>query len=81
MHAKVVVADDITIVGTINLDAWALYRNSEIMMIARSPRDRRAARGAALRAGHRPLEARASRRPGTRERFQSWLWDKLSSFL
>jgi cardiolipin synthase len=31
-HAKVVVADDITIIGTINLDAWALYRNLEIAL-------------------------------------------------
>ena len=36
VHAKVVVADDIVSFGTVNLDAWALYRNSEIMMIARS---------------------------------------------
>ena len=37
VHAKVVVADDVASFGTVNLDAWALYRNSEIMMIARSP--------------------------------------------
>src|SRR4029077_17930065 len=36
VHAKVVVADDLVSFGTVNLDAWALYRNSEIMMIARS---------------------------------------------
>ena len=30
------IADDIVSFGTVNLDAWALYRNSEIMMIARS---------------------------------------------
>ena len=36
VHAKVVVADDIVSFGTLNLDAWALYRNSEIMMLARS---------------------------------------------
>ena len=36
VHAKVVVADDIVSFGTVNLDAWALYRNSEIMMIVRS---------------------------------------------
>ena len=30
------VADDVVSFGTVNLDAWALYRNSEIMMIARS---------------------------------------------
>jgi cardiolipin synthase len=31
-HAKVVIADDITIIGTINLDAWALYRNLEVAL-------------------------------------------------
>ncbi len=36
VHAKVVVADDVVSFGTVNLDAWALYRNSELMMIARS---------------------------------------------
>src|SRR4029079_18429921 len=29
-HAKVVLADDRVLVGTTNLDAWALYRNWEI---------------------------------------------------
>src|ERR1044072_3835891 len=37
VHAKVVVADDVVSFGTVNLDAWALYRNSEIAMIAHSP--------------------------------------------
>ena len=36
VHAKVVVADDTASFGTVNLDAWALYRNSEIAVIARS---------------------------------------------
>ena len=31
-----IVADDVVSFGTVNLDAWALYRDSEIMMIARS---------------------------------------------
>ena len=58
VHAKVVVADDVVSFGTVNLDAWALYRNSEIMMIARSPEAAALLRGAAVRARHRPLEAR-----------------------
>jgi cardiolipin synthase A/B len=80
VHAKVVVADDVVSFGTVNLDAWALYRNSEIMMIARSPET------AAL------LEERlfepdiANSKPGRPpesggEKFQSWLWDKFVSFL
>ena len=36
VHAKVVVADDVVSFGTVNLDAWALYRNSEIVVLARS---------------------------------------------
>ena len=80
VHAKVVVADDVVSFGTVNLDAWALYRNSEIMMIARSPE-------AAALFEERLFEpdiARSKRgQPpsGTRERFESWLWDKLSYFL
>ena len=58
VHAKVVVADDVASFGTVNLDSWALYRNSEIAMITRSPAARGAVRGAAVRAGHRALEAR-----------------------
>ena len=36
VHAKLVVADDTVVFGTVNLDAWALYRNYEIAMMARS---------------------------------------------
>jgi phosphatidylserine/phosphatidylglycerophosphate/cardiolipin synthase-like enzyme len=32
----VVVADDLVSFGTVNLDAWALYRNSELMLLVRS---------------------------------------------
>jgi len=80
VHAKVVVADDVVSFGTVNLDAWALYRNSEIMMIARS------AKTAALFEERlfEPDIARA--RPGTPpsglgEGFESWLWDKLTYVL
>jgi cardiolipin synthase len=80
VHAKVVVADDVVSFGTVNLDAWALYRNSEIMMIARSPE-------AAALLEERLFEpdiARSKRGDppsGLHERFQSWFWSKLSSFL
>ena len=80
VHAKLVVADDTVVFGTVNLDAWALYRNYEIAMMARS------ANTASL------LEQRvfepdiAKSRPGTpptglRTRFKDWVWDKLSYFL
>ncbi len=80
VHAKVVVADDVVSFGTVNLDAWALYRNSEITLLARSaktaelleerlfePDIARSERGV-------PPEER-------RERFESWLWSRLGSFL
>ena len=80
VHAKVVVADDVVSFGTVNLDAWALYRNSEIMMIARS------AEAAALLNERlfEPDVARSKRGEppsGPRERLQSWLCDKLTYYL
>ena len=80
VHAKVVIADDVVSFGTVNLDAWALYRNSEIMMLVRS---------AELAA---QLEERlfapdiARCRPGSppaggRERLESWAADKLTYYL
>ena len=80
VHAKIVVADDLVSFGTVNLDAWALYRNSEIMMIARSPE-------AAALFEERLFEpdiARAKRAEppaGTRDRIQCWVSDKLTFFL
>jgi cardiolipin synthase len=80
VHAKVVVADDVVSFGTVNLDAWALYRNSEIMMIARS------GEVAALFEERlfEPDIARAKRAEppvGTRDRLQCWVSDKLTFFL
>src|SRR3954447_26474794 len=80
VHAKVVVADDVASFGTVNLDAWALYRNSEIMMMTRSP---------ALAALFEerlfdPDIARSSRGEppcGVRERLESRLWHKLAFYL
>jgi cardiolipin synthase len=80
VHAKVIVADDVVSFGTVNLDAWALYRDSEIMMIARSA-------DLAKAFENRLFEPDISRsKPGEppagiRERFESWLWDKLAYFL
>jgi cardiolipin synthase A/B len=80
VHAKVVVADDVVSFGTVNLDAWALYRNAEIMMIARS------AEAAALLEERlfEPDIARARRGEppsGLRERTLSRLSDKLTYYL
>jgi phosphatidylserine/phosphatidylglycerophosphate/cardiolipin synthase-like enzyme len=75
----VIVADDVVSFGTVNLDAWALYRDSEIMMVARS---------AELAASfeERLFEPDIARSnpgvpPAGRQRVESWLWDKLSTFL
>ena len=80
VHAKVVVADDVVSFGTVNHDAWALYRNSEILMIARSPEAAALVRErlfdpdiARSRRGEPPSR--------TRERLESWLCDKLTYYL
>jgi len=57
VHANVVVADEVVSFGTVNLDACVLYRNSEIMMIARCAAGD-VDRGATVCAGHRPLPSR-----------------------
>lgn len=80
VHAKVVVADDVVSFGTVNLDAWALYRNNEITMLARS------AETAALIEERlfEPAIARSKRGvppEGMRKRFVSRVWSTLASFL
>jgi cardiolipin synthase len=80
VHAKVVVADDVVSFGTVNFDSWALYRNSEIAMIARSP----AAASSFEERLFQPdiARSRPGRPPaGARDRLSSWLWDKLTYFL
>lgn len=80
MHAKVTIADDTLIVGTVNLDAWALYRNLEIALIFEDA-------GLADQARREWIEPDiANSRPGQPpegnvERFKSWFWDKLTYFL
>jgi phosphatidylserine/phosphatidylglycerophosphate/cardiolipin synthase-like enzyme len=74
------VADDVVSFGTVNLDSWALYRNSEIMMIARS------ADAVALFENRlfEPDIGRAHRGEppsGVRDGFETWVWDKLTYFL
>jgi cardiolipin synthase A/B len=80
VHAKVIVADDVVSFGTVNLDSWALYRNSEIAMIARS-----AATASLLE--ERLFEPDIARShpgappSGVGSAVESWLWDKLTYFL
>jgi cardiolipin synthase len=80
VHAKVVVADDVVSFGTVNLDAWALYRNSEVMMIARSAETAELLEERLFE----PDIARSKRGvppADTREKLTSWLWSKLESVL
>jgi cardiolipin synthase A/B len=79
-HGKLLIADDWVQFGTVNLDAWALYRNFEIAILARSARavDLFEARV------FEPDIARSKR--GTPSsplngRFGRWLWNTLSYFL
>ena len=80
VHAKVVVADDVVSFGTVNLDAWALYRNNEIMMLARSAETAELLEERLFE----PDIARSKRGvspDGVRERFVSRAWSTLASFL
>jgi len=79
VHAKVVVADDTVSFGTVNLDAWALYRNNEIMMLARSAETAELIEERLFE----PDIARSQRGvpPEGRDRLESRLWSTLSSFL
>jgi cardiolipin synthase len=80
VHAKVLLADDIVSFGTVNHDAWALYRNSEIMVIAKSPEVASLVRERLFD----PDIARSKRGEppsGMGERLQSWLCDKLTYYL
>ncbi len=80
VHAKVAVSDEMVSFGTVNLDAWALYRNSEIMMLARSP-------ALAARVRERLFEpdiARSQRGEppdGARQVLESRLSNKLAHYL
>jgi len=80
VHAKVLIADDVVCFGTVNLDAWAPYRNAEIMMLAS---DRETAERFEERL-FAPDIARSD--PGVppsrpHQRLESWLGDKLAYFL
>jgi cardiolipin synthase A/B len=80
VHAKLLVADDTVMFGTVNIDAWALYRNFEVAMLARDAE-------VAARFEERIFEpdiahSRAAEpQHGLGARLRSWLWDKLAYFL
>jgi cardiolipin synthase len=80
MHEKLTVADDIAIVGTINYDAWGLYRNLEIALMFED-----APVAAALRQQSVEPDL-ALAQPGepateTVEKIEGWFWSKFTYFL
>ena len=64
VHAKVIVADDRVLIGTLNLDAWAMYRNPEMGLQFDDAIRRRAGGVGAVRARHRKHRCPARRRRG-----------------
>ena len=80
VHAKLVVADDTVVFGTVNFDAWALYRNFEVAMMARSAETAKLFEERVFN----PDIARSH--PGTAPtgldaRVEDWVWNKLAYFL
>ncbi|HYI20245.1 MAG TPA: phosphatidylserine/phosphatidylglycerophosphate/cardiolipin synthase family protein [Solirubrobacteraceae bacterium] len=80
VHAKVVVADDEVSFGTVNLDAWSLHRDSEIMVLARSA-EVAAAFDERLFAPDIARARRGAPPTAPRERLESALWHALATFL
>ncbi len=80
MHAKVIIADDTTVIGTINLDAWALYRNHEIAVLFENPMVADDAR-AVLVDDALSRSVPAELEDGIWNRSKDWFWDKLVYFI
>lgn len=80
IHAKVIVADNRVVIGTINFDSWALYRNHEIALLFE---------GAGVAADARQImvdDALSRSQPATLpegrwNKVQNWFWDKLVYFI
>ena len=80
VHAKIVVADDTVQFGTLNLDAWSLYRDFELGLIVE---DAATAELFEARVFEPDIARSAPGRPpsGVWDRSTAWLWDKLTYFL
>ena len=79
-HDKVVVADDRVGFGTVNLDAWSLYRDYEVTMIVQDPTT------VALfeaRVFQPDIARSAPAKPPTAvvDRAKAWFWDQFAYFL
>ena len=57
VHAKIVVADDTVQFGTLNLDAWALYRDFEFGMIVEDAATAEKFEATRVRTRHRPISS------------------------
>ena len=80
IHAKVVVADDRVVIGTINFDSWAHYRNHEIAILfedAGVADDARRILVADAISRSEPAELPE----GRWDRLKDWFWDKLVYFI
>jgi cardiolipin synthase len=80
VHAKIVVADDTVQFGTLNLDAWALYRDFELGMVVE---DAATAELFESRVFEPDIARSNPGQPpsGVWDRSTAWLWDKVSYFL
>jgi cardiolipin synthase len=80
VHAKIVVADETVQFGTLNLDAWALYRDFELGMVVE---DAATAELFESRVFEPDIARSHPGQPpsGVWDRSTAWLWDKLTYFL
>lgn len=80
MHAKVTIADDQLVVGTVNYDAWGLYRNLEIAAIVED----QAVADEAVAALIEPSIAKSQAATADFSWYESarnWVWAQLSYFI
>jgi cardiolipin synthase len=80
VHAKLVLADDTVVFGTVNFDAWALYRNFEVAMMARSAATAKLFEERVF--GPDIARSTLGKPPsGLGSRVKDWVWNKLAYFL
>ncbi len=79
VHAKLVVADDLVHFGTLNLDAWALYRDFEVAMLADSPEVAAAFEERVF--GPDIAISNAASKPGGVQRLVNWTFARFTWFL
>jgi|GEM_PF-2170620 len=80
LHAKVLVADDAAIVGSLNYDAWALYRNVEISLLIEDADVADLVRDTFV-APTVEQSSPADTSTSTGDEIRNWFWDKLTYFL